>query len=307
MAVVVKENPESRECEIDALYRRTYRRSFDVRFTGADAWKAGPIAARTASGIPQIGNTYNNGLAGVDPYYEEDLASWCNRIATKLKSAGNNPSHAKYQVTCDYGALEYAQFGNDPANDWPIKVQFGSATYERVILIDQAGDAIANSAGDPFAEPCLESDDRPLLVVTRAERVDAYDFALSNVYRNSTNNATWNGFAAHVVKCKAITTGDPTYNQPNNYYYYMVQYVFELNRDLWKYRPVDQGYAYLDGGARKPILDEVTRQIASEPRFLDGSGGILDPGDPPVALEFQTIPALDFSLFNLDLAAALGR
>lgn len=307
MAVTVTETAETREGTINALYQGAYRRSFRVRVTGANAWKYGPRSARLATGIPALGSTYNNGLDPLDPYFEQDLGSWVQALSAKLTSASNNPAHANYTVTAEYGPYETAAFGHDPANDWPIKIQFQSASYERVVWIDQTGVAIVNSVGDPFADPCIETDDRPILVVTRAERIDTFDFDLANAYRNSTNDALWNGFAAGVAKCKAITTGDPQYNQPNNYYYYMVQYVFELNRDLWVYRPIDQGYAKLVSGVRRPILDDVTGQTANEPRLLDGSGGVLTTGSSPVALAFQTIPALDFSAFNLDFSAALGR
>lgn len=162
----------TRSTSINNTFTRTYTRTFIVETTGPEV---GPLAVRTAGGIPQVGTTYDNGLINTDPDYEVDFGAFVQSIEAQMDGASGG---IQWNVTVQYGAYDAQTFGNDPTA-WPLKVAHGGERTERVIYFDKNGDRVANSAGDPFDPPITVDDHRVTLSVTRNELVSAFDPVLA--------------------------------------------------------------------------------------------------------------------------------
>ena len=309
MAIVsVNEQLGARTGSINAQWQRTYTRVFIVETNDV---KDGPYAVRTAvdpntsTAIPSIGNSYTNST-GAYAATETDTGSFVQSIEV-AEDGGSSSGGMQWLVTVKYGPYDATQF-SATAVDWPIRVSFGGNHYDKVVWFDQAGNAIRNSAGDPFDSPITRDDTRSVITVERNELVSAFDLTLAESYRDKVNNATWNGFDAKTVKCSSITTGPPQ-QDANGAIFYVVTYVFEIDRDTWKKSLLDQGLCQLDSSspARQTPITDANGQPVTEAVPLDGSGHRLASNATPVQLDFDVYPAVDFGVFNLDLSLRYGH
>lgn len=295
MAIVtVKEDPTKRTASVQVVTGRTYTRAWEVV---CDDPNDGPLTATNHADLPTLRDFYSlpGGEADPNAYVQ-------NVEANVLHWLGDG---VVWGVTAKYGPLDPGESAEGVERKIRIRCSFNK--FERVIWVDQDGEPIRNSAGDPFGDPVVIDDSRPLIVVTRNEDVNAFDLTLAGEYQDVVNSATWNGFPARTVKCTEIQTSEEQKDTTSGLYYYTVTYVFEIKWDTWNRKILDQGYAYLDGSDRKPFLDD-EKQPISDPKLLDGSGGELDVAmDPPVELDFRVYESKDFDIFNIDFAQAVGR
>lgn len=293
MAIVrIDEDIMKRRGRVQVVQGRSYTRVWEVEVSRGD----GPLVATDHPDLPTLRDFY------LIPGVESDPNAYVQTIdAEPIENMGDT---ILYGVTVNYGPLDPGEMAE--ALTRKARIQFSFNKFERVIWIDEDGNPIRNSAGDPFGDPILIDDSRPVIVVTRNEDVNAFDVTLAGEYQDVVNAAMWNGFPARTVKCTEIRTSEERKDPSTNLYYYEVNYVFEVKWDTWTRQILDQGFAYLDSSVRKPFLDSEGQPI-SEPKLLDGLGEELTDGDPPVTLEFRVYPDADFSVFNIDFSQALGR
>lgn len=287
---------------INHLWQRTFRLVWRVQ---TDDPQNGVITVRTAVdpstgvAVPTIGQSYNAGAG------EVDAGSYVQGLTVEEEYDDG----MSWLVTADYGpydALQFSESAGASPTTWPIKVSFGGSRYEKTVLYDQAGSAILNSAGDPFEEPVGIDDSRRSITVVRNELCSSFDLALADTYSDSLNLNAWNGFAAKHVKLGTITTSECQYDSNNQVWYYAVTYPFEVCRDGWKKKLLDQGFAVKNISGQLVQLRGADGQPLHEPSLLDGSGKKLATGGTPVFLEFDVYTALDWSALNLDLDTRLG-
>ena len=309
MAVISVEEMTEASGGWDKLWRRTYARKYRVE---CDSVNDDEFTIRSAlSGgkpwLPRIGSPMQNGLGVV-----RDAGAFLEDVQYARKS--RTPEGCEWELTLKYGPYDASVFGQNPVQ-WPLRFSFGMQKYERAVdtAYDGSGNptvAIVNSAYCRFADPVTIDDSRTILTVKRNEPCHgkgAFDLTLAESYRDKVNDATWNGFAAKVVKCTSITTGDQEYDSNSQAYFFPVTYIFELNRDTWAKTILDQGYQALDSGSPpKPTPITNDGKEVKEPVLLDGSGGELATTGSPVFLTFDVYPAVDFSVFNIKLAAGIG-
>lgn len=302
MGIVSVSEPMSgaRSSSINRLWQRHYTRTFLVETTGPNV---GSLQVRTASGIPQPGAFYHNGLPEGDPDFEYDRGSFAESVEASC-NADVDSGGIEWIVTVNYGPYDAGQFGADPSL-WPIKVSFGGERTEKVISKDKAGNPITNSAGDPFDPPITIDDSRSTMTVTRNELVSNFDLETAELYRDKINNAAWNGFELNTVKCGIITTSEPQYDSNAQVYYYTVTYPFTIDRKGWIKEILDSGCNELDAyDVPKPIMNQ--GQQVSDPVPLDGTGHRLAVGADPSFILIEAYETVDFSGLNIDLSTRLG-
>lgn len=291
-----------RGSSINNFYQRTYTRTFAVEVSDP---KVGALAARSASGVPQPGTSYTNGLSGGDPLFEFDTGAFVTLVEASLDpgSAG-----LQWTVTVQYAPFDTSAFGPDPTS-WAVRVSFGGERVEKVIWFDKAGNPIRNSAGDPFGDPITIDDSRVVMNITRNELVSTFGVTKPSIYNDTVNDAIWNGFAAGTCKMGVITTSEPQYDSSNHVYFLTVTYPVTIGRTPWIKNVLDQGFNQLIGTTPKltRIKDETTGQEVSDPRPLDGSGVKLAPTATPVTLPFDVYDATDWSALGINLALRLGH
>lgn len=288
------------------MYERTYQRSFEVITTSP---AVGGKVVLAASGIPQIGNYYHNGLDPSDPDYELDHGSFVNDMRANC-TGGPEGAGIQWFVTCIYAPYDAVQFGSDPTS-WKLRVRFGGERIDKVIYFDKAGLPIRNSAFDRFEDAITIDDQITTMTITQNVLVSAFDLNLAVDFSNTINLNDWNGFTAKHCKMGIIETGDEEYDSNAQVYYYKVTYPVQISRTPWRKELLDQGYNQLDAaygyGATKamPILDSKGQPL-SEPSALDGFGRKLDIGGSPVKLIFDVFDEVDWATLGLDLSLRLG-
>lgn len=280
-----------RSASINRTWQRFFKRQYRVI---TDDPTTDAYTVIQASGIPTIGTTFSGGSS-----------TFLGSFVDTLEAEEESEDGLSWKVSVSYSPYDANQFPEDPTT-WKTIVQFSGQKYERPISQDEDGTWILNSAGQPFGDPPGVDDTRPLLTFTRNELVSTYDDDLAATYRDTINNATWNGYDAYTVKCDSITTSDPQFDAIAQVYYYTVTYTFAINkRETWRLQVLDQGFEKLDSGVWKPILKN--GQPPSEPALLDGSGGELAVGGTPVFLTFKGYKEVDFSPLSLDISTSLGH
>lgn len=284
--VSVKEQFEGRDTSQGIKRERTYKRVFDVL---TDDPRTGGFAVRAALGIV-IGDPYQLGVDGVDAWAEGDTGAF----ATSIRAAVSSDDGRTWRAEVDYGPYD-PETTTSPLDE-PEEVSWDGVTFEVPVDYDADGTAIVNSAGDPYDPPVIREDDRPVLTIVRNEL--EFDPDLSDLYRGSTNSATFFGRAAGTVKMLPIRAQRlwSANLQLNNGFYWRVTYTFHINKDGWKKKLLDQGYQEVVSGNRKKIL--VDGLPVSSPQLLNGSGAKLAVGGTPVYKEFTVHKPRDFSIFN---------
>lgn len=287
MAIVATKELPQRTGKTGIDFKREYTRVFEVY---SDSILDGPRTISSAIGIG-IGTTYASGI-------DTDLGSFAQSIEVRETERGQSLS--KWTITVQYGGVDPTQGGEVTTGsplEKPVEVRYGTAKFERVVDKDTAGNAILNSAGDPFDPPLVIDDSRPVIQFTRNELT--FDAALAYSYRDKLNSAIWNGGAPKTWKINAITGKRDFHAEVG--FYWIVDYEFEYNPLTWRKIILNQGMTQKVGGVKKSILSSDGVPI-SQPAPLSSSGAQVPPSSLPgsaVWLTFDVYETTDFAAFNL--------
>jgi hypothetical protein len=289
----VKETYE-RSSTQDNKWKRKYTRTWLVE---TDNPLDGSMRARTAIGIPAIGNSY-----WVDST-ENDPGSFVQSVNATCLGAG--PAYSQWKVVAEYAEYDASQFPQNPL-EWPIQINWSGTQFEKVIYYDINDKAIVNSAGEPFGEPVTIDDSRPVLTIVRNE--PTYDLAIVDEYRDTLNADTFMGASPGLVKV-SFMPGELQYNKDagGSGFYYKITYTFNFNRDGWKKKILDRGFSELDASDKLKTILGPDGQPLAEASLLDGTGHPLPFDGTPVYQEFDVYQSKNFSDFGFQFAGAPGQ
>ncbi len=200
------------------------------------------------------------------------------------------------------GEYEQGSIPSWPGNplEAPSEIAWGSATYTDPAVEDIDGNAIVNSAGQPFDPPLTI--ERRALVATIVYNSETFNPAQAYYYQNAVNaGATRIGnlnVGARMAKIIEIGSTKQYYEDIG---YWQVTIKVEINAETWDREVLDQGiYETIDGKTDYMTTDKGER--ATEPLKLDGHGAKLDPQSAdPEFLTYKTFPEMDFSVLNLEV------
>jgi len=178
----------------------------------------------------------------------------------------------------------------------PLQVSWIYNQVDMVVDADKEGDAIVNSAGDPYEPALTEEDARPILQIVRYQAT--FNASLADEYRNAINSDVWMGADPLTVRALPITA-DLEWDADEGWVW-KVTYQFAYKRDGWPRVVLDAGKRakttisgttyltpILKGGV--PVEDAVP---------LNGSGAALAVGGTPVFNTHHTRPELPFNVFG---------
>lgn len=184
----------------------------------------------------------------------------------------------------------------------PTKYRIEWSNYTRIIREEPtgAGRKIVNSAGDAFADPLEQDDQRPVLVAVRnvSSLVDILRVGIE--YKNAVNTNDFYGAGKHEAKVQSITAGD--LQEEEGIQFYTMTIRVEFNDESWDVKIFDQGMRYfkLPGDKAAGVEPVAAKDKEGTPLGApinlqdDGTrlGAGLDAGtiDPP----FETYPERDF-------------
>ena len=264
----------------------------------------GPLTAVQASGIPARGSAYNIGT-------ESDSWSFATRYSAKLASVDN--SRKKWMVTVQFQHPSDSQQQDEKADDYagdPIdtgwKISGSFANEQRAAYKDKDGDLIANSADEQFLDPPLMRDNAIDTVVLR-KNTATINLSDRSAIINKVNDGAFWGMAARQVKLvrwdyEIVWYGANDAYVANTWEFQIKSQLDDDNNQVgWTDLVLDEGTRYLlDNTKVKPqerFADIIVNGKVSREK-LDGAGGVLDNGDPPVFLPFPIEDEVDFTAYN---------
>lgn len=295
MAVVSYEDITPPGMSVQQDWVRGFKRTLRVLTDNATD---GPITVRAylADHDINIGKTY-----GYES--ESDIGAVVNSLELNPDDDGLG-----WTVTVNYGAWpRFGEVSEDPL-DQPPEIDVSFREFESPVERDVDGNAILNSAADPY-NPTLSRDDSRL-VVTVVRNEPAQNLPRAAAIRNTVNQYAFMGFEPRMVKAAAPKA--TLMWHPNVYgnFYWKLTYTFEVNDQVikdvddnvvaqgWDAYVLDAGFNELDvDGNRVPIT--LSGEQPSEPVPLDGNGAKLASDADPVFLAYKVYPEYDYSFLDL--------
>lgn len=199
-----------------------------------------------------------------------------------------------WDVTATFSSEVEERQGTQSVSGNPTEwVPIYETKFERlqeVVTKDTNGDAIANSAGQPFENGMLRSRFIPIWEFYQFEPDTVSDETV--IDRNEVvNSAVFKGKAVHTLLCTVLSSVVGFYYGSRRR---LTRYALRYNVDNWKHKRLDVGTVYLDDGKHKPYLDDNGNVILGG---LDGSGAKVAVGTEPAVREFDMYTEVDFATF----------
>jgi hypothetical protein len=265
---------------------------------------------------------------------EIDSGSFLHSLSIKPNSSAEDTrqwdcefAYGPFDVAHELGTSESSNGSVNPLEAAPV-VQWNSAEYDETRQTDINGIPFLNTVGEPLENPPKCTVARQTLEFTRNES-DYNELYVQN-YRQTTNQATFLGFAPNQAKCKNII-GERIYTADYGYYW-RVAYSFEFRVltfvtpdgfDVitglpegtgttttygWEDVLLNQGFwTILTPGANPTRILDPNGQPSPNPQALNQDGTVLNTTwDPtsssspePFYLVFNQFQQMDFDVLNI--------
>ena len=297
MAVVsANEIFDGREGDSSSVLETTYTRCWTIEVDSAYDEATSIYLSLAGGTLPRQLERYpNNNLATCRKVRITQGQHWRHWKATATYSTA--PLTKQEQEAQESG-------GGDNPLGRPPRVSLSSELYERPIEEDKDGDAILNSAGDPFDPPPLVDDVRFLLRIEKNISTAGFPTWVFS-YANSVNSDQFSidaypgtSIPARYAKVQRVECPDAVIENFIEYVPLRLDIAIRTDKD-YVLRLLDAGFRFDDAGTKKLITNEDADgnpQIPSEPVLLDGSGGVLSDPTPSNAefLSFYVYPEKTF-------------
>lgn len=261
---------------------RTYTRAFKVE---TDDKTDGPYAIGSTPGLPVIGSVH-----------PEDSSAWCTSLTVE-----NFAPYKGWRVTAEYSSeIELAEV---PTDD-PAIIRWDSEQFQRIAIADSSGEAIVNSAGDPFDPPNMMDDSRRIVTVTK-NLTSVPGWILT--YQDAVNSASFTidgvTIGEELAKLQRVSVSEVQIRNGN--LFRTVDFVIHLQKTGWNLNPLDAGFRERTSGGSpaglKNIRNDDDDELPAAPVPLDGAGHKLaDPSPANCLFRNYTVYELkDFSILPL--------
>jgi hypothetical protein len=235
-------------------------------------------------------------LPTVGSVHHTDTGAWCTAVRPKCVSG-----YVHFHVTCTFSSER--ELAEDPTDE-PALTEWDGEQFQRPLVIDEDGNVVCNSAGDPFDPPEMIDDSRLISVTTKnLAAVPTWLMEYSNAVNNDT--FTLDGFSVGIGQAKMQT---PKVSKPmsrNGTTYREVQITIHYREEGWVSNILDAGFRERDYSGNLVQIkiedEEGNLEPVTAPVPLDGAGRKLDDPSPlnNEALPFRGYRRLAFSALPL--------
>jgi len=287
------ETHEGRTGKADSRYSRSYTRVFIVKTNSATY---GPYYAGSHPSLPILWAAHP----------EDAFAR-----ATSITPAQDSVDPTLWRVTVEYTypdsntsvgtgnpQIDSQQLGQNPADraENPLSrlndYQISTVTYPYAVTETIYGQAIKNTANDPFLPP-IEIQ-RPGATITVGTNQSSSPTAawLGSVGCLNNNAMIIGPYSVSAAQVRLDSISAQMVNE-NGVRYWRWSLVFQY-RASWAFVLLNQGRREIKAGVRVPIFDAATGQEVGAPVPLDAAGGALASGAAEVWLTFHVFPRVTF-------------
>lgn len=278
MSVIFKEEIGSGRKATNTRGMRSYTRQFRLETTSRSD---GPYAVGSDSNLPLIGSVH-----------PEDSFAWCTSL-----SVDNTEDWKGWTVTAEYSSER--ELSETPTSD-PALISWSSEQFQRPAIIDKDGNAIVNSAGDPFDPQNMIDDSRRVVTVTKnLSSVPSWILT----YQDAVNSGgfTVDGISVGdgLAKMQSVTVSEA--QTRNGTSFRTVTFSIHLEKNGWLLEPLDAGFRKKVDVVLENIRNDGDGELPAAPVPLNGSGDVLvDPNPSNVFYgSFTVYETKDFSILPL--------
>ncbi len=208
--------------------------------------------------------------------------------------------HAKglwFKVVAEYSTA--FQIEENPLLQ-PAEIEWDGENWEETLYQDTSGDAILNSAGDPFTDVFRERTRRVVKIVKNIGSVPLWIITAEDAVNSSA--FVVDGFSVGTGLARLAAPRLGPWQTRNNVRFRQMTMIMKLSKDGWTSKPLDAGYRYRNGSSQ---LVKATNPgdgtDVSQPVPLNGSGGLLTNPTPATAVfgSYTVYPSYNFNLLPL--------
>jgi hypothetical protein len=258
--------------------QRSYTRTFKLT-TSAKTERAFHVGSHAS--LPVIGEVH-----------PDDAGAWC----TTLQVDPSDPWKG-WTVTAEYSTER--ELAEDPTND-PAEITWGYEQFQKPAVTNYAGQAILNSAGDPFDPPIMIDDSRPVVTISKnLASVPVWVFT----YQDAINlgSFTVDGITVDAGLAKMQDIKIVRRQSRNGTSYRTVTFSIHLQKQGWSSKQLDAGFRQIGyGGGRENIRNSVDDELPAAPVPISAGAALNDP-DPATAVYRTDVvyESKDFSVLPL--------
>jgi hypothetical protein len=258
---------------------RAYTRAFKLT-TSAKTERAYHVGSHAS--LPVIGEVH-----------PDDAGAWC----TTLQVDPSDPWKG-WTVTAEYSTER--ELAETPTSD-PAEITWGYEQFQKAAITNYAGQAILNSAGDPFDPPLMIDDSRPYVTISKnLASVPTWIMTYQDAVNSSSFVVDGVTIGAGLAKMQNISVS-PRQSR-NGTSFRTVTFSIHLQKQGWQSKQLDAGFRQIGyGGALENIRNEGDDELPAAPVPLDGSGvALTDPSPSTAVYRTDTVyEAKDFSALPL--------
>jgi hypothetical protein len=267
----------------------------------------GKSSLRSSGGLPVLDETFHF-LVRADSVNEDrvnvlytaglprvnvSVSSYGSAVCRSVDAVRRADQRKLWDVTATFSSeVTESQGGQDSSEEPTEWVPIYETKFERLqenVTKDTNGNAVANSAGQPFANGIIRSRFIPIWEFYQFESATLTDEQV--IERNEVvNSTTFKGRPARTLLCTVMSS-------VVGFYYgrklRLTRYALRYNKKNWRDKRIDLGTLYLDGGQLKPYLVKGVVVLGG----LNGSGGKVATGTKPSVLEFALYEEVAFADF----------
>jgi len=207
-----------------------------------------------------------------------------------------------YEAACSYDSpvFEKGDDDNNPLNI-PADITFSTVVSEEETQMDIFGNALENTAGDPFTGVTMEITD---MAISIAKNVATFNPTEMQYYNGALNSDAFLGYQAGQIKLQNYTAtpviGEINYWKLNLSLLARTPTSLVPPDKVWFKRIQNKGRYTGTGSDRKPATIGENQMIQSNIEVnLDASGNRLPDGAPPLFLFFQMNLTASFNALGI--------
>jgi hypothetical protein len=268
--------PDGETATADLGVRR-YTRQFGLFANGNE----GPFVVGSNANLPVIGSLHY-----------DDPSARCRSLQI---SRASGKDKYNWIATANYDTQ--VAYEINPLSD-PADIQWSGDSFEEAAVVDRFGYACLNSAGDPLQDLFRERSRRVVTIIKNVAAVPDWIITAEDAVNSS--QFVIDGFTVPATKAKLSAPQLGRWETRNNVRFRQMTMTIKLNKDGWISQPLDAGYRYRSGNARKLITND-DGTLPTNPVPLDGGGQVLINPTPARAeyLSFDLYPQFDFNTLPL--------
>lgn len=256
--------------------RRTYSRTFKI---DSDSKSDTAFDIGSVSGLPVIGDAF-----------PDDANAFCKRISVSCQAG-----YKYWTVQCDYDDT-YDNANTTPSDD-ETQISWSSELFQRPAWKDKDGDAVLNSAGDPFNPPVMRDDHRTVCrIVKNASTVPTYVLTYPNAVNSTAFTIDGVTVAQRYAKISNVAVSEA--KRRNGVVFRTVNIEMQIRNQTWDFEILDAGFRRLDpsDSSDRILIVNDDETLPTDPVLLDGSGAVLSDPDTTNAVfgTFRVYEELNF-------------